>query len=113
MGGMTGRAAGFCSGSTDAGYANPAPGRGSGFGFGKGCGAERRGFGGGGHGWRNMFHATGLPGWMRFGMNAASCQKSDPELEKEALRNRAETLQSEQELIKKRLGEIETGTVTE
>ena len=30
-----------------------------------------RGFGGGGRGWRHMFYATGLPGWMRFGGYAA------------------------------------------
>lgn len=36
-------------------------------GFGRGGGFGGRG--GGGRGWRNMFHATGLPGWMRFGFS--------------------------------------------
>jgi len=36
-----------------------------------------------------------------------------PELEKEALMNQAETLQSELDLIKKRLGEVDKGSKTE
>jgi len=116
MGAMTGRAAGYCAGSGVPGYANPVPGRGFGMGFGRGCGAWGRGFGGGGRGWRNMFYATGLPGWMRFGGYAAPYgyptpyQKPDPEMEKQALKNQAEALQSELDFIKKRLGEIETST---
>jgi hypothetical protein len=113
MGVMTGRAAGYCAGSGMPGYANPEPGRGFGMGFGRGRGAWSRGFGGGGRGWRNMFHATVMPGWMRFGGFAAPYQKPDPEMEKQALTNQAEALQSELDLIKKRLGEIETGTATE
>jgi hypothetical protein len=58
MGEMTGRGAGYCEGSGMPGYANPAPGRGFGM---------VRGLAGGGRGWRHWFHATGLPGWMRFG----------------------------------------------
>jgi Family of unknown function (DUF5320) len=61
-------------------------GRGFGAGFGRGRGA-------GGSGWRHCFFATGLPGWMRFG-------------EKQALKNQAESLQSELDLIKKRLEDI-------
>jgi hypothetical protein len=66
-----------------------------------------------------MFYATGLPGWMRFGGHAAPYgyptpyQKPDPEMEKQALKNRAEALQSELDFIKKRLSEIETGTAAE
>jgi hypothetical protein len=63
-----------------------------------------RGRGGGGRGWRHMFHATGLPGWMRFAGYAAP----DPEIEKQALKHQADALQAELDLIKKRLGEIET-----
>jgi hypothetical protein len=55
LGPMTGRGAGFCAGYNMAGYMNPGPGRGF---WG----------GGGGRGWRHWFYATGLPGWMRFGM---------------------------------------------
>lgn len=101
MGAMSGRAAGYCAGYGMPGFANPLPGRGLGR----------------GRGWRNMFYATGLPGWMRFGGYAAPYgsptpfQKPDPELEKQALKNQAEALQSELDSIKKRLGEMETGTV--
>jgi len=119
MGAMTGRAAGYCAGAGVPGYANPVPGRGFGMGFGRDRGALGRGFGGGGRGWRNMFYATGLPGWMRFGGyaapygNPAPYQKPDPEIEKQALKNQAEALQSELDFIKKRLGEIETRTTAE
>ena len=110
MGAMTGRAVGYCAGSGAPGYANLVPGRGSGMGFGRGRGAR---------GWRNMFYATGLPGWMRFGGNAAPhgnpapYQKPDPEMEKQALENQAEALQSELDLIKKRLGEMEARPTAE
>jgi len=60
MGPMTGRAAGFCAGYPVPGYMNPVGGRGY-FGMGRGGGR------GGGWGRRNMFYATGLPGWQRFG----------------------------------------------
>ena len=119
MGARTGRAAGYCASSGVPGYANPVPGRGFGMGFGRSRGAYGRGFGGGGRGWRNMFHATGLPGWMRFGGNAAHYgypapyQKPDPEMEKQVLKNQAEALQSELDFIKKRLSEIETRTTEE
>lgn len=124
MGSMTGRAAGFCTGFGMPGYANPAPGRGLGMRFGGGG----RGFGGGGggRGWRHMFYATGLPGWMRFGGYAepyggyaapygysTPYKEPDPEIEKQALKNQADALQSEMDFIKKRLGEIETGTAAQ
>ena len=116
---MTGRAAGYCAGFGAPGYANPVPGRGLGMGFGRGRGAWGRGFGGGGRGWRNMFYATGLPGWMRFGGYTAPYgyptlyQKPDSEMEKQALKDQAEALQSELNLIRKRLGEMESRTTTE
>jgi hypothetical protein len=103
---MTGRAAGYCAGFGMPGYSNPISGRGFGKGF----------FGGGGRGWRNVFYATGLPGWMRFGGYATPYryqvpyQKPDPEMEKQALKNQAKILQSELDFIEKRLAEIETGT---
>jgi hypothetical protein len=56
-----------------------------------------------------MFHATSLPGWMRFGGNAASYQTPDPNMEKQALKNQAEALRSELDLVKKRLEELEAG----
>ena len=65
------------------------------------------------------FYATGRPGWMRFGPDAAPYgypafyQNPDPDLEKRALKNQADALQSELESIKRRLSDIETGTETE
>ena len=94
-GAMSGRAAGTCAGFGIPGSANPAPGRGFGMGFGRERVFGGRG-GGGGRGWRNIFHATGLPGWVRFG-------------EKKALKTQAEALQSELDFIKKRLEDIEDG----
>jgi len=113
MGAMTGRAAGYCAGFGMPGYANAIPGRGFGMGFGRGWGLGGPGFGRGGRGWRHWFHATGLPGWIRFGGFASPYQNPDPELEKQTLKNQAEALQSELDFIKKRLGEIETGSTAE
>ncbi|HOJ59432.1 MAG TPA: DUF5320 domain-containing protein [bacterium] len=109
MGPMTGRAAGYCAGYGVPGFANPVPGWGFGLGLGWG-----RGFRGGGRGWRHMYYATGLPGWMRFGGYAAPYgfpipyPQPDPDREKQALKNQAAALQSQLDLIKKRLGELET-----
>jgi len=103
MGPMTGRAGGYCAGFDAPGYANPVPGRGAGAGFGRG--AE---YGRGGRGWRHWYHATGLPGWARAGF-AAPWGAPGPEEEKEALKARADELQSELENIKKRLEKIGTG----
>jgi hypothetical protein len=106
-GAMTGRAAGYCAGfGILPGYASAAA-RGFGRGGSRGCG-----FGGGGYGWRRWFDATGLPGWMRFGGYAEPYQKPDPELEKQSLKNQAEALQSELDLIKKRLDKLEAGAAS-
>lgn len=113
MGAMTGRAAGYCAGSGCPGYANPVPGQRFGVGFRAGRGAWGCGFGGGGRGWRNMFYATGLPGWMRFGGSAVAYHKPDPEIERQTLKNQAEALQSELDFIKKRMSEIEKKTTAE
>jgi hypothetical protein len=101
LGPMTGRGAGYCAGFGMPGFMSPMGGRGI---WGGGYGGR-----GGGCGWRHWFHATGLPGWMRFAGYAAP----DPEMEKQALKNQADALQSELDLIKKRLGEIETQTAKE
>ncbi len=72
--------------------------------------------GGGGRGWRNMFYATGQPGWMRFGGYAAPYgypapyQAPNPEMEKQFLKSQADALQAEMDAIRKRLADIETGT---
>ncbi len=118
-GAMTGRAAGYCAGSGVSESAKPVPGRGFGKGFGKGCRAWGRRLGGGGCGWRKMFHATGLSGWVRFSRYNAPhgypqpSRKSDREMEMQVLRNHAEGLQLELDFIRKRLAEAETGTVAD
>jgi hypothetical protein len=111
MGPRSGRAAGYCAGFEMPGCANPALDRGFTIALGRGRGFGGRG--GGGRGWRHMFHATGKPGWMRFGGYAEPYQKPDPNQEKQALENQAEALQSELDFIKNRLSKIETGTATE
>jgi len=70
-----------------------------------------------------MYYATGLTGWQRglypspvypqAAPYAAPYQAPDQEQEKQALKNQAEALQSEMDFIKKRLGELETGTAAE
>lgn len=101
---MTGRAAGYCAGFDAPGYANAAGGRSVGAGFGRGRGFRGCSFAG--YGRRNRFWGVGMPG-TRFGGYAAPYRASDPELEKQALKNQAEALQSELDLIRKRLSEIE------
>jgi len=109
MGPMTGRGAGYCAGYGVPGYVNNIPGRGFGMGFGRGASFGGRGGRGGGFGFRNRFYATGVPGWARFGGGmAAPYQSIDPELEKQALGNQAEILQTELDAIKKRLEELNT-----
>jgi hypothetical protein len=107
MGPMTGRAAGYCAGYGVPGFMNPMPGLGWGRGFGRG-----RGLGGGGRrGWRNMFWATGLPGWARFGSGAVAPMPGvqtapSPEAEKEVLTRQAEFLQAQLDNLRKRLEEL-------
>ncbi len=87
MGSMTGRGAGYCSGSEMPGYAN-----GGGFG---------RGFGfGGGRGRRNRFFAAAPQG--RFAQQGAF----DPAADQQGLKNQIEALQSQLEDIQKRLAEM-------
>ena len=107
MGAMTGRAAGFCAGFGTPGYANPAPGRGFGMGFGRGRGFGGRG-GGGGRGYRHMFYATGLPGWLRSGGGGgrASYAAPTPTAERDYLKGVAESLQGQLDEIKKRLDDL-------
>jgi len=101
---MSGRAAGYCAGYAVPGYANQIPGRGLGRGAGRGYAAWGRGCFGGGRGWRNWYHATGLPGWMRYNYAAPA---ADPGLEKQALQNQVEILESQLDLVKKRISELE------
>ncbi len=95
---LTGRGAGFC-----AGFRSPFFGRRFGMGYGPGPG-----FGGGGRGWRHMFYATGLPGWMRYGWcGPAFVDEPAPEAEKRLLEEEAGALKGELDEIRKRLEELE------
>lgn len=111
MGPMTGRAAGYCAGFGTPGYANPAVGGGFGPGYGRGRGfgpgfGRGRGFGMGfGRGWRNWRWAAGPAGAGGFPVPYVG--DPDPEMEKLALKRQADALQSELEMIKKRLSEVE------
>jgi hypothetical protein len=115
MGPMTGRAAGYCGGYGEPGYANPIPGRGWG----------RGGWGGGGRGWRhrNWYYATGVPGWARFGYAPAwgappawgaappsgygpYATPPAPEQEVEFLRQQAEWLKQQLDAIGQRIEEL-------
>lgn len=112
MGPMTGRAAGYCAGYDVPGYANPGVvrgfGPGRGFGIGRGVRSSRGSWGGGGWGWRNMYYATGLPGWARYSAAPAyPCPEPDAEWQKQALNNQAEALQAQLDLVKKRLSDLE------
>ena len=97
-GSMTGRGVGYCAGNTAPGFASA--------GYGAGLGGRCRGFAGGGYGRRNMFYATGQPGWARFG--GVNAPLADPEVEQAALKGRAEALGTELEQIKARLEALES-----
>jgi hypothetical protein len=102
MGPMTGHATGYCAGFETPGFANPIGGRGAGKGMGMGRGRVA-GFGGGrgGRGRRNMFYATGLPGWMRNPAPAA------PDTDKQSLQGYAASLQQQLDAINQRLAALE------
>jgi len=108
-GAMTGHQAGYCAGYQTPGMANPVPGRGFRIGAFRRRGAR-------GHGWRNMFYATGRPGWMRYGHYGvpaeypAPYQQVDLNWDARELRNQADMLQAELDHIKKRLAEIKSAT---
>ncbi len=112
MGRMTGRAAGYCAGFMTPGFANPYPGFGRGMGMG-------RSFRGGGYGRRNMFYATGLPGYARYsGFPPApeyypGYQTPDPEFEKQMLKQQSDALRSELDALQTRLNELEQGSSDE
>lgn len=96
---MTGRGAGYCSGSNAPGFAwgcGVGRGRGFGPGFGAGYGAGS----GAGRGRRNRFFAGAPQGY-------AGPQEMDPAMEKQALANQAEALQAQLDAIRKRLTEME------
>jgi len=99
MGPTTGRAAGYCAGFGVPGYVHGVGGQGHGrgVGWGRGSGRERR----------NRFYAAGIPGWGRFGAPVSSCPRPDPAAERQALQAQADALQSDLNLINKRLAALE------
>lgn len=94
MGPMTGRAAGFCAGFPMQGSMNQGNGRCLGMGR------------GGGHGRRNWFHATGLPGWMRAGTSYSDAPTKQQELA--ILKGQAGQFEAALGDIHKRLQELES-----
>jgi hypothetical protein len=106
MGSMTGRALGYCAGFNKPGYANPAGAEGFTAGAGRrgfNCG---RGFYGGGHGHRNMYYATGLPGWMRGQGSFPPQVNIPPEDEAGRLKSLETSIVKELEEIRKRISEL-------
>ena len=102
MGPMTGRGAGYCAGSVVPGFVNSM--------FGGGFGRGR----GGGRGWRNMFYATGLPGWARVGLGVAGAglaagaiRAMTREEEVDVLRQQADQAAGVLENIRQRISELE------
>lgn len=99
MGPMTGGARGLCSPS-----ARPFIGRGFGPFFGR--------VGGRGRGYRHMYWATGLPGWMRAGpgaYNTPLTMQHTKEQEIGFLRDQAEALKEDLDAIESRLKDLESG----
>ncbi len=114
QGPMTGRRAGYCAGFAVPGHMNPEP-----LGFGRG------GYGGGGYGRgggrgyrrRNMFYATGQPGWARggWGMDRnvpSPVAYAPPTTQDEStfLKEQADYFEQALRDIKKRLAELEGAT---
>jgi hypothetical protein len=92
---MTGRGAGFCAGFNTPGFANNG----------------RGGMRGMGRGRRNMFYATGLPGWMRgnSGFSQAGAPAGvDPSVVRTSLEQQMAALQGQLDVIKQRLGALNT-----
>jgi len=83
---------------------NPAGGR-----FGGDFGRGRGGWGGGGfgRGFRNMFYATGLPGWARYGYGGYVPPAAGAD-EKQVLTGQADALRAQLDNIQKRLEQLES-----
>lgn len=109
---MTGRGAGYCNGFDVPGYMNP--GFRAGWGGGRGFGRGRGGFGR-----RNIFRATGIPGWMRYGAwpgyAPAAPYEGEIGREEELKHLKAESRMLERSLkeVSKRLTELEAGEAEE
>lgn len=104
MGPMTGRGAGLCRGNDSPGYVSAGKDR---FGI---SGNRSGGFGGRRRGCRNMFYATGLPGWMRFNGDTAGPREN----EIQHLKSQADFLNRSLDAVNKRLSEVEkTGNASD
>lgn len=109
-GARSGRAAGNCAGYDGPGYANTATFGGAGAGM--GMGRVRGGWGcctAGGRGWRNRFFATGLPYAFTPPGYPSADHSQVVEMEKTHLKNRAQILQSELDVINRRLADMSPG----
>ena len=102
MGPRTGRGAGYCTGNNQPGFAS----RGFGGGFSRGM-FGRGAFGG--RGFRNMFYATGQPGWARYGAYpgayppATAPAPMTPEQEQEALKAQEAWLQEQLDAVRSQM----------
>ena len=103
FGPMTGRAAGFCAGYEMPGFLNPLGRRGF-YGRGRGGGFGR------GRGFRNLYYATGVPGWMRYGVDPYPLQGVDrnPKEEAEALKRQVSYMQESMNAQNERIRELES-----
>ncbi len=104
QGPMTGRAAGYCAGYSVPGFMNPSGGR-------RFAGRPFGGFGRG-RGHRNMYYATGLPGWQRYNQYPPAGATPDyapdiaPEEEMESLKSQADMLKQQLNDIQARIDEL-------
>ena len=98
----TGRRGEYNAGAGISWHENPS--RGSGMGRARGCRGRTAG---NGFRWRNWFHTTGLPGWMRFGGYGAGSSPSGSTNAEHNLRSRTNILQAELESIRQRLDELD------
>jgi hypothetical protein len=91
FGPLTGRRGGYCAGYERPGYDSPYQGYGM-----------RHASRAGGRGWRHWYHATGIPGWARGGIEPLT-----QESELTSLKDQSERLRSCIEAIEKRIAELE------
>lgn len=100
-GSMTGRALGFCAGFSAPGFLNNSAGRAF---LGRG-----RSFSGGGRGRRNMYYATGTPGWARYNNDYSSTPVSNitPEEEIDMLNAQAQNMKENIDAINDRIKRLQ------
>ncbi len=102
LGGMTGRAAGFCAGFSMPGYMNPIPRRGRGMGRGWGRGRGR------GRGWGYGYYPLAAPDVAPIYGEVPFYPAPSRKHELQALRTQAEHLEGTLNEIKKRITELQT-----